>query len=224
MPVGAIIGAGVIGATGSVIASSNAAGAATNAANQNNALETSIYNSNSANAAPYIQAGDKANTALQGFLGLGGDPAATQAAFNDYLNSTGYQFNLNQGLDAVSQSKAAAGLLNSGSAVKSLDSYATGLADSYGQQYEGDLAGVAATGQAASSGLAGVGANYAGAVSSNNNSAASTSANAGLSASGSVNSLIGNALSAYGTQAGLSSYGGGGGSTSYAAPDNAFGG
>ena len=198
MPVGAIIGAGVIGATGSVIASSNAAGAATNAANQNNALETSIYNSNSANAAPYIQAGDKANTALQGFLGLGGDPTATSKAFNDYLNSTGYQFNLDQGLDAVSQSKAAAGLLNSGSAVKSLDSYATGLA--------------------------GVGANYAGAVSSNNNSAAGASANAGLSASNSVNSLIGNALTAYGTQAGLSSYGGGGNSSAYATPANAFGG
>jgi len=53
-------------------------------------------------------------------------------------------------------------------------------------------------------------------VSSNNNSAASTSANAALSGASNVNSLIGNALSAYGTQAGLSSFGGGSGGSSQA--------
>jgi hypothetical protein len=46
-------------------------------------------------------------------------------------------------------------------------------------------------------------------VSSNNNSAATATGNAALAGSSSVNSLIGNALSAYGTQAGLSSFSGG---------------
>ena len=65
---------------------------------------------------------------MNGFLGLGGDPAATQAAFNTYLNSTGYQFNRQQGLDAVNQSKASQGLFNSGSTLEALDNYATGEA------------------------------------------------------------------------------------------------
>jgi hypothetical protein len=205
----AIIGAATIGTAGSLAASSNAAGVAQNAANQNNALQSQIYQTNSANAQPYIQSGDTAETALDGFLGLGGDPAASRAALNDYLNSTGYQFNLQQGLDGVQQSKAAAGLLGSGSTLKALDAYGTGLADTYGQQYESNLAGVASTGENAVNALTGAGQSYANAVSSNNNSAATTAANAGLAASGSVNSLIGNALSAYALTKGGSSYGGG---------------
>jgi hypothetical protein len=209
MPIGlgaAVVGAAAVGTAGSMIASSNATNAATNAANQNNALETSIYNQNSANAQPYIQAGDTANTELQGFLGLGGSPQATSTAFNNYLNSTGYQFNLNQGENAVTQSQAASGMLGSGATMEALDNYATGEADQYGQQYEQDLSGVASTGEGAANGLASTGQSYANAVSNNNNSAASASANAGLSASTGVNSLIGNALTAYGKGQGATSF------------------
>lgn len=210
-----VIGAGAV--TGAAItagATSSASNAASTAAANNNALESQIYNENSANEQPYIQAGDKANTALQGFLGLGGDPAASQAALNNYLNSTGYQFNLQQGEEAAKQNAAASGQLDSGATLKALDQYGTGLADEYGQQYEGDLQGVVGTGAGAANALAGQGQSYANAVSSNNNSAATATGNAALAGSSSVNSLIGNALSAYGTQAGLSSFGGGSGSSS----------
>ncbi len=205
----AIVGAAGIGAVASTSAASTAANAATNAANQNNALESQIYQSNSANEQPYIQSGDAANTALQGFLGIGGNPQASQAALNDYLNSTGYQFNLNQGLDAVQTSAAAKGLLGSGATLEGIDNYATGLADSYGQQYEGDLQNVVNTGAGAANALAGQGENYANAVSTNNNSAASATGNAALASSGSVNSLIGNALTAYAYGQGGSSFGAG---------------
>ena len=209
-----IIGAAGVGAAGiSYAASSNASHVAANAAAQNNALQSQIYTQNSANEQPYIQSGDTANTALQGFLGLGGDPAASQKALNQYLNSTGYQFNLNQGLEAAQQNKASAGMLNSGSTLKALDQYGTGLADQYGQQYEQNLSEVANRGANSANALAGQGQSYANAVSSNNNSAATTSANAGLVGANSVNSLIGNALSAYGGLKGQSSFGGGGGAT-----------
>jgi hypothetical protein len=134
MPI-ALIGAvaGVAGAAISAGATNHAANVAADAAARNNALQGQIYGVNSANAAPYIAAGDRASTALQGFLGLGGDPAATQKAFDDYLGSTGYDFARQQGLDAVTQSKAAGGMLGSGATLKALNSYGTGLAQQFGQ-------------------------------------------------------------------------------------------
>jgi hypothetical protein len=105
MPVGIIAaGVGAAGAVAGAAINSSAVGsasqAATNAAQANNALESQIYNNNVQLAQPYITSGNTAESALNGFLGLGGDPAATQKAFQTYLASTGYQFNLNQGLDA----------------------------------------------------------------------------------------------------------------------------
>ena len=214
MPV-ALIGAvaGVAGAAISAGATDHAASVAANAASQNNALQSQIYGQNSANAAPYIAAGDRANTALQGFLGLGGDPAATKAAFDDYLGSTGYDFTRQQGLDAVTQSKAAGGLLHSGATLKALDAYGTGLAGQFGQQYVGDLQALSGTGQAAASGLAGAGQAYANAAGANTTNAANVAANAGLSNAQAINSLIGNAVTAYGAARGQSSFGGGGASS-----------
>jgi hypothetical protein len=206
----AIIGAGVAGAGASLIASNNATSAASNAAAQNNALESQIYQSNVGLETPFIQSGDAAETELNGFLGLGGNPQATQTAFNNYLNSTGYQFNLDQGLDSVAQSKAASGLLRSGSLVKSLDAYGTGLADQYGQQYVGNLQNEVSTGSNSANALAGQGENYAGVVSANNNSAASASANAGLSSANAFNGLLGSGLTAYGLSKGGTSFAGGG--------------
>ena len=220
MPVGAIVGAATIGAGANLVASSNATSAASNAASANNALESQIYQNNVGLETPYINSGDQAETALNGFLGLGGDPAATQKAFNDYLNSTGYQFNLNQGLDAATQSKAAAGMLDSGATLKALDAYGTGLADTYGQQYVGNLQNEVATGSSSANALAGQGQSYANAVSGNNNSAATVSGNAGLAAASGVNALTGQALSAYGLSQGGSSFGGGGSAS--ATPYNAF--
>jgi hypothetical protein len=219
-----IVGTGAVaGAAISANATSSAAKAATSAAQANDALQSQIYTQNSANEQPYIQAGDTANTALQGFLGLGGDPAASQAALNNYLNSTGYQFNLQQGEQAAEQNAASSGMLNSGATLKALDAYGTGLADQYGQQYEQNLQGVVNTGEGAAGALAGQGQSYANAVTSNNNSAATATGNAALSGASSVNSLIGNALSAYGTQAGLSSFGGASGGSSQGAIANALG-
>lgn len=217
MPVAAaIIGASVIGAGASIISAHSASSAASNAAQQNNALQKQIYDSNVALEQPYIQSGDTANSALMGFLGLGGDPAASQAALNNYLNSTGYQFTKSQGIQAAQQNAASSGMLNSGSTLKALDAYGTGLADQYGQQYEQNLQGVASTGEGAANALAGQGQSYANAVSANNNSAATTAANAGLAGASSINGLIGNAFQAYGLTRGLSSFGNGGSTTSNA--------
>jgi hypothetical protein len=212
-----IIGAGAVG--GALISShaaNNASSAAANAASQNNALQKEIYDSNKGLEAPFINSGYGAETELNGFLGLGGDPTATQAAFQKYLNSTGYQFDLSQGLDAVAQSKAASGLLGSGSLVKALDAYGTGLAQQYGQQYVQNLEYETGLGANSANALAGQGQSYANAVSANNNSAASASGNASLASANAINGLIGNAFSAYGMARGASSYGGGGSYNAFA--------
>ncbi|HXV00665.1 MAG TPA: hypothetical protein VG166_09215 [Caulobacteraceae bacterium] len=210
MPLAIAIGvAGIAGAGASLIGAHDASSAASNAAAANNALQEQIYNSNKGLETPFITSGDNAETELNGFLGLGGDPKATQAAFQKYLDSTGYQFNLDQGMGAVTNSKAASGLLGSGSLVKSLDAFGTGLADQYGQQYVGNLQNEVSTGANSANALAGQGQSYANAVSGNNNSAAAASGNADLAAANSFNSLLGNAFSAYGLSRGGSSFGGG---------------
>ncbi|HWE98689.1 MAG TPA: hypothetical protein VG248_02730 [Caulobacteraceae bacterium] len=184
---------------------------ASNAAQQNNALQSQIYSSDKALEQPYVTAGANAADALQGFLGIGGDPAAASKSLNDYLDSTGYQFNRQQGLDGVTQSKAASGLLGSGSTLTALDSYATGLADQYGQQYEQNLQGLAGTGAGAANALAGQGQSYAGAVGANTNAAALAAANAALTSANAFNGGLTSALSAYGLTRGASSFGGAGG-------------
>ncbi len=218
MPAAIIGGLGLVGGIGGALISSNAAGNAADIASQtaaaNNALQLQIYNENKGLAQPYIDRGNAAGTELNGFLGLGGDPAATQAAFQTYLNSTGYKFNFDQGQNAVTGSKAASGLLNSGSTLKALDAFGTGLADQYGQQYVGDLSGVSQQGLGALGTLTGAGTNYANQFSSNNNNAAGIAATAGLTSAGQINGLIGNAFKAYGSFGG-SSFGGGGGSAPY---------
>ena len=136
-----IVGAaGVAGAAISSNAASRVSDNATATANRDNALQQQTYDSNRALIQPEVDRGNAAADELQGFLGLGGDPAKIQAALQTYLGSTGYQFDKQQGLDAVEQSKAAEGLYNSGAAEKALATYGTGLAQSFGQQYATNLA------------------------------------------------------------------------------------
>jgi len=220
------IGGSLFGAHSSSSAANHASDVAAQAAASNNALQSQIYNSNKDLIQPTVDRGNQAADELSGFLGLGGDPAKTQAAFNTYLNSTGYQFERGQGIDAASQSKAAEGLFNSGAALKALDDYGTGVAQKYGQQYVDNLGGIATRGVNGVNALTGAGTNYANAVSSNNNSAATASGNAGLAAASNTNDLIGNAFKAFGAfkggnSFGASSYGGGG---SAAATSGAYGG
>ncbi len=219
MPIALIAaGVGAVGSIGGALISSNAAGNAADIAAQtaaeNNALQLQIYNEDKGLAQPYIDRGNAAGTELNGFLGLGGDPAATKAAFDTYLNSTGYKFNFDQGQNAVTSSKAASGLLDSGSTLKALDQFGTDLADQYGQQYVGDLSGVSGQGLSALGGLEGAGQN-ANQASSNNNNAAGIAATAGLTSAGQINGLLSNAFSAYGAFRGGSSFASGSGGAPY---------
>ncbi len=204
-----IVGAaGVAGAAVSANAASHASDAATAAAARNDALQQQTYESNKALIQPEIDRGAAAADELQGFLGLGDDPAKAQAALQTYLGSTGYQFDLKQGLNAVEQSKSAEGLYNSGAAEKALDAYGSGLARTYGQSYASGLAGVAQTGAGAINALTGAAVNNANEQQSSNASAAATSANAGLTSANAIDALIAKGVNAYTMTRGQSSFGG----------------
>lgn len=86
MPIGATIGAAVVGAGGAVLASSNNKSAANHAtdvqqqsANQQLALQSQIYQQNSANEQPYLNSGYGAQEAVMQLLGL---QPQTAAQFN----------------------------------------------------------------------------------------------------------------------------------------------
>lgn len=216
MPVAAISaavisgGAAIAGSAISANATNTASNAATNAANQNNALEKSIYNSNTANLNPFLQTGTAANTAQADFLGVNGaQPQST--AFNNYLGSTGYQFTTNQGIAAITGNQAASGLLKSGSTLKALDTFGQGNAQTYTQNYLNNLGALSSTGLNAGAAIAGVGENYGSQVSANNNSAATNVGNAAIAGANNVNGLLSNAVGSYYLNQGLSSYGGGSG-------------
>lgn len=71
---------------------------------------------------PFIDTGTQANSQMANLLGLNGGPAQTQG-FDNWRNSTGYNFGLNQGMSAITGSAAAKGLLNSGSTARALSQF-----------------------------------------------------------------------------------------------------
>jgi hypothetical protein len=173
MPAGAI---GAASSIGGAILGNNAAGQATAAAKAaqkaNNQVATSVYNTNTGNLQPFVNTGQSATGALGNLLGLNGaaGTAAQTGAFNDYLNSTNYNFQLQQGENAVKTANAPA--LESGATAKALNNYAQGQAGSALQGYEGLLTGLGSQGVGAASNLGTLGTQYAAQTASNNNNAA----------------------------------------------------
>ena len=87
----------------------------------------------------YLPQGGAANTAQAALLGVGGDPAKQQEAFKNFLGSTGYNFRLNQGAEAITNNAAASGLLNSGATLKALNDYGQNMASGEFQNYFSQL-------------------------------------------------------------------------------------
>ncbi len=165
---GGIIG-GVIGGVGSLIGGGQAKSAANTGAQQSLAG----YNYLKGNAANQgaQSTGLTAGQAQQGTQGqessLLTSGQANNPAFSNYLNSTGYGFQQQQGNQAITTSAASRGLLGSGGTGKALAQYGQGLAGNYFNNYLGQLgqvnqqqqgtvnAGLTATGQVGQAGSSG---------------------------------------------------------------------
>lgn len=118
------------------------------------------FNYLSKNNQPAVNAGNAATGDISALLTGGPNSAAAKGAFGNYLNSTGYNFQKQQGTTAITGSAASRGLLNSGGTAKALTQYGQGLAGNYFNDYLNQLGSVAnrgvtaadATGQAGTTG------------------------------------------------------------------------
>ena len=151
-------GGGLIKGAMGMSAANKAGKLAAAAGQQANQVATDVYNTSKENFNPYIQTGQNAQGALSAMLGIGGDQKAQQDAFNRYLGSTNYQFQLGQGINAVKNAGAAS--FNSGATAKALNNYAQGQAGTALGGYQSMLGGLAGQGLSAAGTLGGIGTNY----------------------------------------------------------------
>ncbi len=113
------------------------------------------YAINQSGLGQYRDTGVAANQQQQALLGLPGtDPTQAQAGFNNYLNSSGYQANLQGGTDALNSNAAARGLLKSGATLKATQKFGADLGSSYFNSYLGQVSDVAGRGMQAADSLA----------------------------------------------------------------------
>jgi hypothetical protein len=199
-------GASLVGAALTSSAASKASKRAQSAADANTALAREQYDQSRAQLAPFVDPGGAANARMAAFLGLGGDEAAAHQAFQDFLGSTGYQFQLDQGARALTARKATQGLLNSGSTLKALQDYGQNTARSAYGGYLGQLDTLANRGANAAANLAGAGQAYVRSASDNANNAMTAANQAAATRTSSLNGLLGSALGAYGDWAGANAY------------------
>lgn len=215
----AIAGAAVVG--GSVIQSNAAKKAAKGqqrAADQNIALQKEIYGKNEANLTPFIKSGTLANDAIADFLGLNGDVGQSQA-FENYANSTGAEYTMRRGTDAITGSAATRGMLNSGATLKAVNQFARDDSQRYVNSYLSQLSGLSAQGGSAANSLAGVSQNFANNVNNQTSNAADAQGNAALAQGNIFANMLSQLAGTAGYFGGQSSYGGGhsGGATSLSA-------
>lgn len=129
---------------------------------------TSTQQSSSSNQAyPFLQQqyggqinqGLGASNFMAQLLGLpnSGDPSAANSAFDDYKNSTGYNFMMDSGRKAITGNAAANGLLDSGSTLKALNTYGQNTGSSFFNAYLDKLLGLSQQGLGAGGLISGAG-------------------------------------------------------------------
>lgn len=185
---------GLASAGASIYGSSQQAGATKQASN----VQQQMFNTLMQNLQPYQQAGAGALSTLQQQLpSLTAQFAPTQAQL---AATPGYQFTLQQGLNAVNNSNSAKGWGNSGPGAKGIAQYSQGLASTtYNQQLQNYLAqnsqiynmlsGVAGMGQNAAAGIGAGAQNLGSQIGSNLISGANATAGGAVGAANSVNNL-----------------------------------
>jgi hypothetical protein len=173
------VGVGAVG--GALIAAnatSNAANTEAGAANSASALQYQEFQQQQQNEQPYMQAGQ---TAIGQMAGMANQQPFSMA---DFQEDPGYQFNLQQGQNAIQASAAARGGLMNGNTLTSLSNYSQNAASNeyqnaynrYNQNISNNfnrLASVAGAGQTATGQTNQAGQNYANQVGNYGTQAAS---------------------------------------------------
>lgn len=217
--VGSVAG-GILGSNSSKTASGEQVAAQN--ASMTNAQD--IYNANSANYTPYITEGTAALSQLGTGLGQNGS-LGRQFTQADFQQSPAYQFNLQQGQNAINNAQSVRGGALSGGAQKAIQGYSQQNANNayntaYNQftqnqqQNYQQLSGQAAQGLNATNALGNLGSQYANQVTGINTNIGNAQAAGTMGSANALSSMFGGALSAgsslMGGSSGLSSLFGGG--------------
>jgi len=183
------------GALGSAVISSSASGKAVDASNyaaDQSAMETRAARDKAYGTLdPFIKSGTQASSSINALLGLGGDPTKQRQAFDTYRKSTGYDFRLGEGMNALNSGYAGAGTIQSGAAMKDAVRYGQDFASNEFGNYMNALGNQQGVGVQAGGAAAGVGINSANSLAQINDARATGIGNAALSNAQNINSLIG---------------------------------
>lgn len=125
-----------------------------------------------------------------------------QQAFQNYQNSTGYQFRLNQGMNALNSGYAGAGTIKSGAAMKAAQEYGQGIASQEFNNYLNALGNQQGVGLSAAGAQAGVSTNYANSIANTNSNSANMIGQAAIAKANNSNALMGGILKSIGSIAG----------------------
>ena len=139
------IGAAIVGGLVQMSAANKAAKAQQAAANQDIAFQTETRDLIRGDLAPYRTGGLDAQNAYMYEMGLGDRPTN----YLGYTKTPGYDFRMNEGVNAIEAGAAARGGLYSGAAMKGLQSFGQDYATSMYDQYMSRLGGLMDTGLSA---------------------------------------------------------------------------
>lgn len=147
--IGALIsGAGsLLGGLFGSSAASKASKAQAASADKALALQDKMYTQTRADSLPWLEAGKSALTQYMGELGLSKTGADGKPFQSQFQKTPGYDFQVQQGEQGVTNNLAALGMKNSGAALKALTKFRTGLADQTYGAYLDRVGGVAGQGQ-----------------------------------------------------------------------------
>jgi hypothetical protein len=148
------VDAGYAGITQANAAIGTGTTAANTAISNAGTAQQNIYNTETGTFQPYQAAGTQALSNLQATAGTFHAPTAAEAAA-----TPGYQFQLQQGEQALQSSAAGRGMLQSGSTLKAMDQYSQGLASTNYQNVYNNALSAYNTNQAGMQNLANLGMN-----------------------------------------------------------------
>jgi len=133
--------------------------------------------------------------------------SAYERAFDNFKDSTGYRYRVDEGNEAINSGYAARGALRSGAALKALQDRGQNVASNEFGRYLGYLGNQQGVGLSGASALAGVGQGFANNVSNLEGQNAATIGNAAIARANNNNNFIGSVAGGIGTALG-SSFGG----------------
>lgn len=220
--IGGLIGT-ALGAVGQSRAADASADATRDAARMNNRTQRRVHRRTRKDLKPYRRQGKNALRGLRNF-DFDADYNANVADLerlenfgrDEFETSPGYEFRLQQGMDAIDRGAAARGMTFSGNTLQAYSDYNQGMASQeFGNAYNrllgrtqigmanraertnrelGNLNNLAGTGMSAAGMMSGSGQNMANAMSANNNMAAQAAGNAAVAQSNALSGAINNGL------------------------------